>query len=663
MKNLKIIVFTAILALCLAFVLPHTIRADEYDGTTDYDTWLESLKDKYSGGDGTKENPWQISTAEDLLFLRTDSERDGSFGGKLHYFVITNDIVLNDDYQNYKTWKSNAPKVKMTDTIDSHGYPMGLYYANIDGQGHTIYGLYGDGYSLFNTVYDSAIKNLNFSHFYMKNAAVLGMSVGKAADSINENSGYENISLKNGIVTAKNAKLNKDVKGYFGALTCQQNDVPLKNISVDIDMTTDRIEFVGMITGSGKGLVDCTTAGKLTVNIAKDTTQQYYSAYVGGMAGICDGGKWENCTNKADITVNLPADKAVTTELGGIIGGMFNNASGSLISCTNTGKLTVNTKYDLATAKKQKATRQNSYVAGIAASLGKGSIKDCVNKGKISSSFGQYAAGIVAQSINDASISNCLNTASIKTTACTATAGIAAKVTGNITHCENRGELISTEKMVDKKTFFVGGSIAGIVATFEAGKKDCAVTYCKNTGHIQAKDTALWLESGGIVGNMGTAYECKGKATLSNCVNTSLVEGCMVAGIVVNSSGKSASKKAIIKNCVNTGLLRHNYEDDRIAGISFWLNDTKLTNCYNLGKIEKPVYNRYGDNRTGMIVSVSNKGGRVDNVYTLDAATSKWPVVAINQNGGSTGKVTRLSLSKLKKNATVKKIIKNAGLN
>ena len=50
----------------------------------------------YSGGAGTAENPYQISTLEDLRFLSENGEADWD-----KHFIMTNDIA-NSDTKNKK---------------------------------------------------------------------------------------------------------------------------------------------------------------------------------------------------------------------------------------------------------------------------------------------------------------------------------------------------------------------------------------------------------------------------------------------------------------------------------------------------------------------------------------------------------------------------------
>ncbi|MDF9831603.1 T9SS type A sorting domain-containing protein [Parabacteroides sp. PF5-6] len=88
----------------------------------------------FAGGDGTAEDPWQISNAEQLNLLR-------NYLGDVHgdkYFILTTHIDLstflsegNPGYNNGKGW-------------ESIGTYTNNFYGNLDGQGYTISGLWAD---------------------------------------------------------------------------------------------------------------------------------------------------------------------------------------------------------------------------------------------------------------------------------------------------------------------------------------------------------------------------------------------------------------------------------------------------------------------------------------------------------------------------------------
>lgn len=125
--------------------------------------------ESFAGGDGSEENPFQISTPEELYrfsyvmdptnFDLHDEEFAVEFR-KMHY-VLTEDIALND-VSDYDNWLQNAPE---------NGWaPISSFQGLLGGAGRAISGLYcyeyrtrhGEAAGLFNSIIPGAVvENLN----------------------------------------------------------------------------------------------------------------------------------------------------------------------------------------------------------------------------------------------------------------------------------------------------------------------------------------------------------------------------------------------------------------------------------------------------------------------------------------------------------------------
>lgn len=94
----------------------------------------------FADGDGSKWNPYRIDNAQQLANFSYMVTKEGeNYEGK--YFVLTNDITLNDnvlnasgtglryDVSNYKEW---------TPIGDRSVWDYGIFKGIFDGQGHTI---------------------------------------------------------------------------------------------------------------------------------------------------------------------------------------------------------------------------------------------------------------------------------------------------------------------------------------------------------------------------------------------------------------------------------------------------------------------------------------------------------------------------------------------
>ena len=198
------------LALCLS-LLPATALA-EGEGDTESGTTKPSASEKmptYSGGSGTKDDPWKISSVADLqLLANTINDRkaagfdaDAAAGGKGvagnyygYYFKQTADL----DLSGIKNW-------------DPIGYSGGCYFAgHYDGDGHSIKNAIStgkvdpDGFATagifgwvaFGSVKNLHVKNANFLAIGQNNYSYVGGIAGVCYGSSIKNCSVVNSSLE-----------------------------------------------------------------------------------------------------------------------------------------------------------------------------------------------------------------------------------------------------------------------------------------------------------------------------------------------------------------------------------------------------------------------------------------------------------------------------------
>lgn len=132
--------------------------------------WTGNTAVKFNGGDGTKDNPYQIATGEQLLKMVLDTESEGV------YYKQTYDIKLNDTTS--ADWKNGARNWLWNNNI---------FKGNFDGNGHTIDGLYYNGnkskIGLFCYAKDATIKNVVIKNSYIYSSGyAAGTLVGDAND-------------------------------------------------------------------------------------------------------------------------------------------------------------------------------------------------------------------------------------------------------------------------------------------------------------------------------------------------------------------------------------------------------------------------------------------------------------------------------------------------
>ncbi len=136
--------------------------------------WSGTEAANYAGGSGTAEDPYQISTPEELALLcKTVKESKwGSYeqSTKGKYYVLTKDIKINDTSK--ANWKDTAKEWYTNDkSVSSTPCFKGVF----DGKGHTVSGIYIDNTSdksqggLFIQIGKGAVvKNVGIENSYIK---------------------------------------------------------------------------------------------------------------------------------------------------------------------------------------------------------------------------------------------------------------------------------------------------------------------------------------------------------------------------------------------------------------------------------------------------------------------------------------------------------------
>ena len=123
----------------------------------------------YAGGSGTKAEPYQIDTADQLYRMVYES---GKKGGEPAYYVLKNDIVFNDT----NGW---SPDAANTNGYNLWNTPSVGFEGNFNGNGYTISNLYIKGNGFINEALDGAvITNVRFENVYVSGDQWVGTLFG-----------------------------------------------------------------------------------------------------------------------------------------------------------------------------------------------------------------------------------------------------------------------------------------------------------------------------------------------------------------------------------------------------------------------------------------------------------------------------------------------------
>lgn len=322
----------------------------------------------FSGGNGTKENPYLIANEEQLSLISSGEEN------QIKYYRLISDIYLQSDW---------VP-------VGENG--VDTSYINFDGNGHSIFGVYANNEKLYNLELNGIDVTDDFGLFPLLNYSTIeNLTIyGEIAvdeDVTPEGYGYgfvnlgliagslHSSSITNCVTYGKLIDISgiDNVGGIAGDAIF---DSVIKNCTnfAEISGTYDVGGIAGMV-GSNSVIKNCTNAAVIS------------GSSVGGITGSGVMASVLNCTNTADTS-------------GGSVGGIVGFSSMLTIErCYNSGSVS-----------------GGNYAGGITSHIYNRNviIKDCYNTGTISGvcCVGGISAEILSKGIGSV-IENCYNTGTI----------------------------------------------------------------------------------------------------------------------------------------------------------------------------------------------------------------------------------------------------------
>jgi len=186
------------------------------------ETWRGTKAAWFADGDGTAADPYQIETPEQLFKAVCDLGKKAD--GTAAYYLITADLYLNKDYENYSAWGETAPANNWFTAT------YGEFKGHLDGGYHTVYGLYSSGNKWatgFLTFMGagSSVSNLTITKAYIYNSA---NTAGGIAGSLKANTVIKNCMVYDAVISAKGAEgQNDDIGGIAGS--AQTNTTTISN--------------------------------------------------------------------------------------------------------------------------------------------------------------------------------------------------------------------------------------------------------------------------------------------------------------------------------------------------------------------------------------------------------------------------------------------------
>lgn len=267
--------------------------------------WDGKTSEKFAGGSGTKDDPYQIATGAQLSYLAEGVHIDtGEEGRKGQYYELTADIDLGGHNWN---------------PIGDGGYN---FYGTFDGKNHTI-------------------KNLNITQS-KPNEDYNCYGYGLFATNIGV---IRNVNVEDAKINLNGISLS-----YIGCIA-GVNEGIIESCMTDgqIKIHGDAVESDSISTGGIGGIVGIQESGttKKCRNEASINGQDQYNDgyYIGGIVGDNENGDILNCINKGKIVGYKGIGGITGMNDGDINGEDINDGDGddhksSIIKCLNLGNIT-----------------------------------------------------------------------------------------------------------------------------------------------------------------------------------------------------------------------------------------------------------------------------------------------------------------------------------
>ncbi|MEE0762082.1 MAG: bacterial Ig-like domain-containing protein [Acutalibacteraceae bacterium] len=332
----------------------------------------EPKQSEFAGGDGTRDNPYLISTYDQLNNMRNYLSAN---------FKLVNDIEIPDGSSNWTPVGSLSAPFK--GTLDGNSYVIGgLTVYLIGSKNNNTYG------GLFGYVDGSIIKNLGIinSEIIVKSSSTqLTYAVSGGITGYSEKTEIKNC-YNNGEILATSKSLLSDTV----------NDINVYS-------------YAGGISGYAlnSSITNCYYDGSILADSTLISANRYYTetyAYAGGISGILNDSNIINSYNTGNIKANPHSTTYVSSYgyAGGITGYMKNN---SLVeTCYNAGNITLSPTNCIYV-----------YSGGIAGYVSDSSIMNSYNTMNViiySSNNYAYAGGIAGYT-NESVVEYCYNIGNI----------------------------------------------------------------------------------------------------------------------------------------------------------------------------------------------------------------------------------------------------------
>lgn len=267
------------------------------------EVWDGSIAESFAEGKGTAAEPYKISNGAELALF---AQRVSVKGDTTLNAVLTNDIYLNENSEEYEKWGETPPANKWVMPIGL--YAKYQYHGRFEGNGHKVYGVFFDstlsnglnGVGFFGTLGDSAVvRNLGVEQSYFG----IDGSIDGTVVSVNPH-----VGVLAGIVNSAHVS-NVTTNGVVRVL-------------VDNSSTAARYSENGCAVGyAAKRAIFVNASANCIVESALNATSTGGTFHsIGGFAGKLEGTTFAENIYSRSIVRNLSKKIATGEYVGGIVG-------------------------------------------------------------------------------------------------------------------------------------------------------------------------------------------------------------------------------------------------------------------------------------------------------------------------------------------------------
>ncbi len=412
----------------------------------------------FAGGNGTREYPFQIETAEQLSYLFWLPEK---------YFVLNNDIVLDNLTEVQKLYPSATTNLLYPeefyekDSGISDQYSKKNFYGGFDGNGYVIrnYQVVGatnmsiwdtlTGVDLTDKIDNDPYQNtsgiitnltvevntLDVSQlgYQTYNGIIVTQNKGLiynchiTGDNNKTESNDETITVLP-VITNKIECINENMEIFIGGIAGIVNDYKLNTYTANLESENRVVCWEQKYQGR---IENCSNLLDLTIY----NNEKNYKIYVGGIVGKVSNGRVVNCVNGsvsvvagqgknsgaingyyaggiAGASIGEAYNEVTSTKVDGTVEYDMINHYSYIYGCTNFAK--VNTQYLLSAVGDEAVS--TSVAGGIVGVMSNAYTTFCINYGVVSTDGGAAASmgGICGHGLAGTYIANVMNAGTIE---------------------------------------------------------------------------------------------------------------------------------------------------------------------------------------------------------------------------------------------------------